>query len=125
MQTITDTPTTISVPSGELTENSSIETITNAVNAALVKSGSICYQANHNSGNAGAGTGPGTANATWRKVLYYCYTHGANVSHSSKDYKNSLGDHTSKPNATRCDTQGHPWWQHRKLGQIELLDEQR
>ena len=45
MQTITDTPTTISVPSGDLTETSSIETITNAVIAALVKSGSICNNA--------------------------------------------------------------------------------
>ena len=45
MQTITETPTTISVPSGDLTENSSIDTITNAVIAALVKSGSICNNA--------------------------------------------------------------------------------
>ena len=51
-------------------------------------------------------SGPNTSNAIWRKVQYYCYTHGANFSHSSKDYKNPLGEHKSKTNATRCDTQG-------------------
>ena len=50
MQTITDSPTTISVPSGELINNSSIESVANALIAALVKSGTICTQANQASG---------------------------------------------------------------------------
>ena len=92
IQTISETPTTISVPSGDLNEASSIETITNAVIAALVKSGNICNNAT---------TTPGATNSsnnnklTWRKVQYYCYTHGANVSHTSKDCKTPLDDHTS------------------------------
>jgi hypothetical protein len=46
MQSISDAPATMSVPSGDLTETSSIETITNAVIAALVKSGNICNSVN-------------------------------------------------------------------------------
>ena len=99
LQSVTDTPTTISVPSGDLTETSSIETITNAVIAALVKSGNICNSVTNNNSTK-------SSKPTWRKVQYYCYTHGANVSHASKDCKTPLGDHTSKPNATRCDPQG-------------------
>ena len=105
IQTITDTPTTISVSSAELTDNSSIESVANALLAAILNSGAICNQAtqtNQTSGSSKAETGK----VVWRKVQYYCYTHGANVSHSSKDCKNPLGDHTSRPNATRCDTQG-------------------
>ena len=99
VQSVSDTPTTISVPSGDLTETSSIETITNAVIAALVKSGNICNSVNSNNP-------PKSNRPTWRKVQYYCYTHGANVSHASKDCKTPLGDHANKPNATRCDPQG-------------------
>ena len=102
MQTITDTPTTINVPSGALTDNSSIESVTNALLTALLKLGAICNQANQASGPSGTST----AKPTWKKVQYYCYTHGANASHSYKDCKKALGDHTSKPNATCCDTQG-------------------
>ena len=100
MQTITETPTTISVPSGDLTENSSVETITNAVIAALVKSGAICNNATSQETNRNRNK------PNWRKIQYYCYTHGANVSHTSKDCKTPLGDHLAKPNATRCDPQG-------------------
>ena len=53
MQTITEIPTTISVPSGDLTENSSVETITNAAIAALVQSGAICNNANTQESNRG------------------------------------------------------------------------
>ena len=95
MQTVADTPTTISVPSGDLTDNTSIESVANALLAALLKSGDICNQANQTGGPSGGST----AKSTWRKVQYYCYTHGADVSHSSKDCKNPLGEHTSKPNA--------------------------
>ena len=102
MQTITDTPKTINVPSGNLADNFSIKSVANALLAALLKSGAICDQANQTSGPSGASTGK----TTWRKVQYYCYTHGANVSNSSEDCKNPLGEHTSKPNATCCDTQG-------------------
>ena len=87
MQTITETPTTISVPSGELTKHSSVETITNAVIAALVKSGAICNNANAQDANQ-----RNRGKQNWRKVQYYCYTHGANVSHASKDCKSPLGD---------------------------------
>ena len=86
MQTITDTPTSISVPSGDLTGNSSIELVANALLAAIVNSGAVCNQANQTSGSSKASTG----NATWRKVQYYCYIYGANVSHSSKDCKHPL-----------------------------------
>ena len=75
LQSVTDTPTTISVPSGDLTETSSIETITNAVIAALVKSGNICNSVTNNNSTK-------SSKPTWRKVQYYCYTHGANVSHT-------------------------------------------
>ena len=104
MQTITDAPTTISVPSADLTTTSSIETITNAVIAALVKSGNIGNQ-NNNASTAPI-TNTSAHKPTWRKVQYYCYTHGANVSHHSKECKTPLGDHSNKPNATRCDPQG-------------------
>ena len=100
MQTVTETPTTISVPSGDLTENSSVETIINAVIASLVKSGAICNNPNTQASNKNRGK------QNWRKIQYYCYTHGANVSHASKDCKTPLGDHLAKPNATRCDSQG-------------------
>ena len=103
MQTVTEASTTISVPSGDLTENSSVENITTAVIAALVKSGSICYNAN-NQDTPNAATGYNKPK--WKKIQYYCYTRGANISHSSQDCKNPLGDHTSRPNAIRCDPQG-------------------
>ena len=66
MQSITEAPTTISIPSGDLTETSSIETITNAVIAALVKSGNICNNVSSpvsNTNNPSNGYKP-----TWRKV---------------------------------------------------------
>ena len=84
-------------PSNQTTETSSLETITSALVAALTQ--------------AGVGCPPTTApNSTkkrkWRKIQYYCYTHGANASHASKDCKTPLGEHTSKPLASRCDPQG-------------------
>ena len=100
MQTVTDTPTIISIRSADITTNSSIELVTHAVLAALIKSGAICNQ------DSGEPSGGSTTKPTWRKVQCYCYTHGANASHSAKDCKNPLGEHTSKPNATRCDTKG-------------------
>ena len=88
MQTIAETPTTMSDPSGDLTENSLVETITNAVIAALVKSEGICNNTNTQEPNWNRNK------QNWWKIQYYCYTHGANVSHASKDY------------TTRCDPQG-------------------
>eukprot|EP00534_Pseudo-nitzschia_fraudulenta_P000699 CAMPEP_0201119366 /NCGR_PEP_ID=MMETSP0850-20130426/3516_1 /ASSEMBLY_ACC=CAM_ASM_000622 /TAXON_ID=183588 /ORGANISM="Pseudo-nitzschia fraudulenta, Strain WWA7" /LENGTH=297 /DNA_ID=CAMNT_0047385045 /DNA_START=565 /DNA_END=1458 /DNA_ORIENTATION=+ len=92
-----DTPTTISVPSNQPTETSSLETITSALVAALTQAGVGCPP-----------TAPGNTpkKRKWRKIQYYCYTHGANASHASKDCKTSLGEHSSKPSATHCDPQG-------------------
>ena len=93
-----DTPTTISVPSNQPTETSSLETITSALVAALTQAGVGCPPAGNNSNPQ--------KKRKWRKIQYYCYTHGANASHASKDCKTPLGEHTNKPSATRCDTQG-------------------
>ena len=92
-----DTPTTISVPSSQPTETSSLETITSALVAALTQAGVGC---------APTAKPTTTKKRKWRKIQYYCYTHGANASHTSKDCKTPLGEHTSKPSATRCDPQG-------------------
>mmetsp|Transcript_22142 Transcript_22142/g.46597 ORF Transcript_22142/g.46597 Transcript_22142/m.46597 type:complete len:242 (+) Transcript_22142:768-1493(+) len=100
------TPTSISVPSGQLTKASSIETITNAIIAALLKSGNICQQANLATNNNAQDSGPTTKKKRWRQIKYYCYTHGANTSHASAKCKNPLGEHLNRPNATRCDPQG-------------------
>ena len=92
-----DTPTIISVPSNQPTETSSLETITSALVAALTQAGVGCPPT----------TSPNTAKKRkWRKIQYYCYTHGANASHASKNCKTPLGEHTSKPLASRCDPQG-------------------
>ena len=90
-----DTPTTISITSNQPTEASSLETITSALVAALTQAGVGCPTAT---------TAP--KKRKWRNIQYYCYTHGANASHASKDCKTPLGEHTSKPTASRCDPQG-------------------
>mmetsp|Transcript_6271 Transcript_6271/g.14814 ORF Transcript_6271/g.14814 Transcript_6271/m.14814 type:complete len:443 (+) Transcript_6271:91-1419(+) len=79
-----DTLTTISVPSNQPTETSSLETITSALVTALTQAGVGCPPS----------TAPSTAKKRkWRKIQYYCFTHGANASHASKDCKTPLGDH--------------------------------
>ena len=62
------TLTSISVPSGQLNEASSIETITNAVIAALLKSGSICPQANLATNSATPDNGATTKKKRWRQI---------------------------------------------------------
>ena len=71
---------------------------------ALVKSGTICRQATQATNTST--TGRPSKKKNWKQIQYYCYTHGANTSHFSKDYKNPLGDYQNKSDALRCDTQG-------------------
>ena len=89
-----NTPTTISMPSNQPTGASSLVSLTSALVAALAQA---------EVGDASTQT---TKKRKWRKIQHYCYTHGANASHASKDCKAPLGDHLSKLTATRCDPQG-------------------
>ena len=41
-----------------------------------------------------------------RQFKYYCYTHGVNLTHASKDCRNKRADHDKHPGATRCDPCG-------------------
>ena len=41
-----------------------------------------------------------------RQYKYYCYSHGVNLSHSSKDCRKKRNDHDQHPGATRCDPCG-------------------
>ena len=83
-----DTPTTISVPGNQPTEASSLASLTSALVAALAQAG------------VGSASTQNGKQRKWKKIQHYCYIHGANASHASKDCKTPLGDHLSKTTAT-------------------------
>ena len=91
-------PTTLEVPNAASTVGSTFSDP--LYRALMTRLDAIEAQtANQNNGTSRRPKAP-------RQFKYYCYSHGINLTHDSKDCRNKRAGHDKHPGATRCDPCG-------------------